>query len=691
MSVYVDDANRSIGMTPSLTINSAKLSDKARSIIREASQAVVGGPIRVTRADEDADLAFDLLDQNAMVRTLGPSQFHDTVWVAGQDGQGFRKEVGYPNAQYYVQFALKQALGMDLHEFSDDVLIMDTETHGSEHRWNMAPRDFFRLGQYAWGEGEVVLTQDYDEMVDAIRSARLIIGHQIHAYDLSYLMGDNALHLPVFDTFIHATCVTPAPDRFLNSRGVVQLSNSPGSAIAFHSLENTCFTFGIPGKHGNLKEMAKRHGCDIGEIPMDEEYREYARQDVVANRELARAMLSVAEPTAYEWREQEVAAINAQISRNGFRVDRDVAGARVRTLQRRKDALLLDLVMDYGFPMKGKQPWRSNAGKQAILDILGPDADKLPKTKKGAPSLSGDAIKSVTAGTDNEALGEALGELLGQRSLAQLALENVQDDGFVHPDITSLQRSRRFSVSHPGLSVWTARGPGAVEKSYFVADHDDHVLYEMDFSAADARVVAAYSGDRQYLKDMTDESFDAHMQTARWCFGALVGDDPKKYRQKAKDVTHAIPYGAGGKRVSDTVGIPLSRGHEVIKKFGKTYPSVAKWMARAREEGETGTLKNAWGGVLYLEPGREYTQSPALFGQNGTRELLVDGLIRCLEKDLLRYLKITVHDAVVFSFPKDNHVALKAAAEACFTTRFRTVPFPLTSGKPAHDWYRAGH
>lgn len=675
----------------SLTINNVKLSDEAKAIIRAASSAVLGGPLRVTRTDGDADLAFDLLDDNAAVRTLGPAQFHDTVWIASDGDQGFRKKVGYPNAQYYVQYALKVALGLDLHMFDDDVLIMDTETLGSEHRWNASPREFFRLGQYAWGEGDVVLTEDFDEVVDAIRSARLIIGHQIHSYDLSYLLGDEALDLPVFDTFIHATCVTPAPDRFLNSNGVVQLSNSPGSAMAFHSLENSCFTFGIPGKHGNLKEMAKRHGCDIGEIPIDEEYREYARQDVVAARELARAMFSVAEPTKYEWREQEVAAINAQISRNGFRVDRAVAEARVKQLQNRKDALLVDLVMDYGFPTKGKQPWRSNAGKQAILDILGPDAERLPKTKKGAPSLSGDAIKSVTEGTANEALGEALGELLGQRSLAQLALDNVQEDGFVHPDITSLQRSRRFSVSNPGLSVWTARGPGAVEKSYFVADDEDHVLYEMDFSAADARVVAAYSGDKRYLKDMTDEEFDAHAQTARWCFGEKYHDDPKEYRQRAKPVTHSIPYGAGGKRVSETVGIGLSQGYDVIKKFGKTYPAVAKWMEAAREEGKSGTLRNAWGGVLYLEPGREYTQSPALFGQNGTRELLVDGLIRCRDAGLLRYLKITVHDAVVFSFPEDDHEALKAEAEACFTTKFRGVPFPLTSGKPAHDWYKAGH
>lgn len=666
--------------------------EQAQAVLRQAKSAVLGSkPLTFRRVEGNADLAFNLLDDTAAVRTLGAKQFYDTALMTKDDGEKFRKVIGYPNAQFYVQYALKYALGMDLHMFDDDVLIFDTETRGSEDRWVVPPREFFRLGQYAWGEGDVVLTEDYDEMVDAIRSAKLVIGHQIHGYDLSYLLGDEALGIRAFDTFIHATCVTPAPDRFLNSRGVTQLSNSPGSALAFHSLENSCFAFGIPGKHGDLNEMAKRKGCSISDLPLDDEYRDYARQDVIADRELARAYLSVAQPTKYEWREQETAAINAQISRNGFRVDRAVAEARVRYLETRKKALLTDLVLDHDFPTTGKQPWRSNAGKQAIIAILGPHAEKLAKTKKGAPSLSGDSVKAATVGTDLEELGVTLGELLGQRSLAQLALDNVHPDGFVHPEITSLQRSRRFSVSRPGLSVWTARGPGAVEKSYFVADDEDHVLYEMDFSAADARVVAAYSGDKQYLKDMTNPKFDAHIQTARWCFGAKLDEDPKKYRQIAKDVTHAIPYGAGGKRVSTTVGIPVEHGYEVIKKFGRAYPGVARWMNQSREAGKSGTLTNHWGGVLYLEPGREYTQSPALLGQNGTRELLVDGMIRCRNAGLLRYLKITVHDAVVFSFPRKQAESLKRKAEACFTTTFRTVPFPLVSGEAADDWYRAGH
>lgn len=54
----------------------------------------------------------------------------------------------------------------------------------------MEPREFFRLGQYGWGrDGDIVLTTDYDEMVEVVRSARLVIGHNIHSFDLTALFG----------------------------------------------------------------------------------------------------------------------------------------------------------------------------------------------------------------------------------------------------------------------------------------------------------------------------------------------------------------------------------------------------------------------------------------------------------------------------------------------------------------------
>src|SRR5690625_7882391 len=72
-------------------------------------------------------------------------------------------------------------------------LYFDIETHGIDRRWDMMPQDFFRLGQYAWGNGEVVLTDNYHVMVSVIRVADYVVGHNIHSFDLSVLLGPSSI------------------------------------------------------------------------------------------------------------------------------------------------------------------------------------------------------------------------------------------------------------------------------------------------------------------------------------------------------------------------------------------------------------------------------------------------------------------------------------------------------------------
>src|SRR5206468_7412527 len=99
------------------------------------------------------------------------------------------------------------------------------------------------------------------------------------------------------------------------------------------------------------------------------------------------------------------------------------------------------------------------------------------------------------------------------------------------------------STTNPGLTVWTSRGDGAVEKAYFVPDNDDEVLLEIDYSNADARVVAALSGDRKFAERF-EPGADGHLINAWSAWGKdVVGTDKEDpvtadYRYKAKALGH---------------------------------------------------------------------------------------------------------------------------------------------------------
>ena len=605
-------------------------------------------------------------------------------------------------------------------------LFFDIESHNAGKQYGMPARDFVRTFQYAWDDGPVQITTDYDEMIQLVESARYIVGHNIVSFDLPVLYGvdsirplELAIQRKVICTFILASLVNPAPYTYTNKDGHTVFDGSkPERAKKWLSLDEQAYQLGVPGKMGNLKELAKQFNApktlvkdlDFSLIPIsDPEFQSYMQQDVIAARHIYYALLSMLKAQNYSgeyvWREMLVWSINAQITRNGVLVNTAEAQARVDELAAERDRIMEWLVNDFDMPTNSKQPWKSNAGKGAILkafDSFGihPENNPTwPRTAGGAPSFSGDTMKAVSAGTEAEALGEALATLQGQRSLAQLALESTYEDGRIHPEIACLQRSGRTSVQRPGLTVWTARGPGAVEKRYFLAD-PGHVMVEMDYAAADARVVAAVSGDEEFAKRF-EPGADAHEITGRIFFKDVYDDDPKYYRNRTKPGTHGMSYRVGAKKLAATLDVTVPEALEFLDNYKKTYVWVSRWQDAVTREGDRGHVTNWWGRKMVVDPDRSFNQSSALIGQSSTREILFDGLIAIvLDKiELIRYLRMTVHDAIVWSLPKETLEETVPYILGKMTQTFDPktnvsipIEFPMSVGPlDATDWFGAGH
>lgn len=422
-----------------------------RVILKRAMRTITPDPVEFIREPEGGEgiLGFGV---NSEYSTLAP-KFISTLPTAERIlARDLRRYFGWPDA------SRKEPVPQNWSgRHKPRVLYFDIESHSSDEKWNLPPEEFFRLGQYAWGaNGSVVLTRSREELLEAIRSADLVVGHNIHAFDLSVLFGKDSTEPlemardgKVFDTFVFAQMALPAPTFFYTRSGARRKISKPEEMLTWFGLDNLAFQLDVTGKIGDLKAMAKEYG-GFCHIPLDnQEFLDYAVQDVIALQEVTSELLAIKKPDAYDWREQVFAGICAQNSRNGFNVDVEKATARRDFLAARKDSLMSRLVAEYDFPTVGKKPWSSAKGKAAIERILAdygitPETtDKWTRTDKGNLSFGGEVIKAITEGTDAEELGEQLAELMGQRSLAQLTLDCVQSDGRVHPEITFLQRSGR--------------------------------------------------------------------------------------------------------------------------------------------------------------------------------------------------------------------------------------------------------
>ena len=610
-------------------------------------------------------------------------------------------------------------------------LIFDIESHDQDLLWTMQPEEFVRLIGYRWMGQPTVITTDLDELRENILRARWILGHNIHSFDLPAVFGVKsdiplqlAMEKRVYDTWTHAALVNPCPTEYVNRSGnrmKEPSSNKIEWIKKWFGLGEQAHQLGVAGKTDDLGELALEFGDKslnkkdrktdgFGKIPVDDErYVNYLRGDVDASEAVAKALMKLGPLDDYAMREQEIEARKFVIRSNGFRVFQDRAQARVDDLAEKREKIMTRLVEKFDFPTEGKAPWSTTAGKEAILRALA-DAGVTEKTRldwprnsptesepKGSLQLGGKVLLELTEGTEAEELGAALAELKGQRSLAQLALDSVYPDGFAHPDITMLQRSGRWSTTNPGLTIWTAHGEGSIEKAYFGPDNEDEALLEIDYSNADARFVAAVSGDRRYAERF-EPGADGHMINAIAAWGReTVDKDPSTYRQKAKPLGHGWSYGGRAKTLSAQAGVPLEDAESFVDGMDKAFHQIVRWQNGVRGFARrNGYVVNEWGRKLWVEKGREFTQAPALLGQNGTREIVCDALLR-MPIHVLRRVKAQVHDALVFSVPRDRFEECRDYLANLMETDFKPrrggqrINFPVGSGPAGEDWHESGH
>lgn len=650
------------------------------------------------------------------------------------------------------------------------MLYLDIESHNAGKEYDMPPEEFVRLFQYAWGDGPVEKIRDVGHARELIRKASWVCGHNIISFDLPAIFGQDSLEplemamdKKVIDTFVIASLVTPAPNFFVAPNGHKFFNaEKPGTALKWLGLENLCHQFGIPGKFGNLSDIAARYNhpktakknLDYGLIDLDdEEFDMYAEQDVIAVRGLWKYLQRVIKDSEYDrdliWYELEVAAIMKRMSSNGLKINTEFAHERIAEMTKTRDKIMSWLVETYDFPSTGKSPWASAKGKEVILKVLadhGITEQTRPnweRTATGNISLGGEVLVSLTEGTELEEFGKAMAALKGQRSLPQLALESMYSDGKVHMDITSLQRTRRWSFSRPGITVWGSKGDLAVDKKVFTAG-EGKVLVGLDFSNADARAMAALSGDHEYARRFTEKDengkdlHDGHNMSGEAAFGEdsyYAGwDGPRdasarpKLREATKLISHGLNFNIGAHKLAlslndssekNNLGLhfwapanekfnqkPIEKKPnsinvpDLVKNFDKTYSFLKAFKTQAAEDGERdGFVTNTWGCRLVVDPKRSWTQAPSMFGQSTTRFIAADGLRKLVRKGeyYARSLRAVIHDEVLLEFDEATVEEDIKVAKECLETLFDPpgpiaipIEFPVSYGF-GKTWFDAGH
>lgn len=553
---------------------------------------------------------------------------------------------------------------------SRQVVTFDLETDDAE-KLHISGPEFVRLAGYRVNDGPVHLTEDIaGELIPVLKSADLIVGHNVIQFDLAALERGFGLDVEgllkegkVVDTLVAARLAWP--------------KKNPGDK---HDLSAVAARCGVDGKlvsegESVLKKLKRKYG-GYGLIPVDnEEYRYYTIQDVRATSDVwpvawSKALEAVGEE--YLRYELEVSRLLSRVEAQGVAVDEDEVQRQLDELTNQRRSVRTWLAETVGVADKGDAPWLADEGKAALDKYVRDCGARLPRTDKGNLSISKDAFASLAQQyPSNKALVELADKmkLLLETSPAQ-QVHKANQDGRVYPSISAGQATGRLSTKGPALNVFGSRGKRLLEqRKMIVPDDSSQSLVSVDLSGIDARCMAAGSDDIEYAK-LFAPGVDVHTETAKRLFG-----DASR-RSDAKVVNHGINYGMGARRLAKNLGTSERQAAGYLTAFNRDFYKLAEFKrGLEREVVLNECVRNGFGRVVGVARTDAKTKAAAFYGQSTARDVFLKGVLS-LPREVQDMIRIFVHDEIVLSVPTERAEEIKQLV----LEAFESVELPSSDG-----------
>lgn len=336
------------------------------------------------------------------------------------------------------------------------------------------------------------------------------------------------------------------------------------------------------------------------------------------------------------------------MSRTGVRVDGPLLRRRLSEQSRRESRLRSSLVRQLSLPeaaADSPKPWTTGAGLAAFARLVVPG---WPARPDGMPQITLAVLTSEAGEPRSTCFAEvcsAIEELMRMSAVPRQLQAHLVGDR-VHPKYSMETVTGRWTSVRPNILGMGHRNERLLRDRDLILAEPGSYFLAADLSGIDARCVAGLSGDRGYAELFRPGS-DVHAEMSRLFFG----DD--QHRQQAKAITHGINYGRGAVAIAEQTGMSVVDTEAMIAAYFGRYPGVRRWQDEMRGLARQGQmLPTGTGRFVAGDPLKAHTTAPARVAQACARDLAMVGLMRLVEADLLRYLRLFLHDEVVLSVPE---------------------------------------
>lgn len=237
----------------------------------------------------------------------------------------------------------------------------------------------------------------------------------------------------------------------------------------------------------------------------------------------------------------------------------------------------------------------------------------------------------------------------------------------------ALCQSASFNLTTARTGRTTSSGPNIqqvpkkIRKMYLSRFGKRGLLANFDVGQAELRVIAAASGDRNFIAILSDPNRDVHREVAAMGFQKAIEDVTDDERFQAKAVVFGTVYGRGPASIAKQLKISVERAETIQAALFAMMPQAAEWINQRHYEADTPywdheaglqrqgvwTPTGRWRDLsTYYDEGDRHRRAVNTPIQGGASDIIIwaTGFIHhsMQEAQLESKLWAYVHDSVVF-------------------------------------------
>lgn len=264
--------------------------------------------------------------------------------------------------------------------------------------------------------------------------------------------------------------------------------------------------------------------------------------------------------------------------------------------------------------------------------------------------------------------------------------QHLSPNGRVYPDFDPFySRTGRFRCVHPALQSLPKRF------RHFVIARLGYLLFELDIAHADARSLAALSGDLRLQQMLRSRNGDYYRELTAQLLRPTSGEVTEQQRERiGKPFANGCYYGMGVDTLVEYLRCDREYAAAMLRQFRESFPQAAD---KLREVGAAhlreGYSRTFFGTKCFAQARQDEHMGHGAAGaiQGTTSNLIKLAMARVMIRFPGLALQLTNHDSLLLEVPHDASSEYLSAIKSTFEESPPGFPVPLYArAKIGRNW-----